>query len=201
MVGVSLWLQVSLRSDDLREAGYFLALNGSLSSIGQTFASPSAAVAGGVYRLCWCARSAACSVAEEFRVDAGSLTLIGVSPLKQHRTCTSGRACMIDKIVGIGLHILDDIRILSTCGTSPLALIDRFQEVPEHLWASSAPFSTWRISAVSAAGGEYRLCWCAHGAAGCTTSYNIDIGSLRLRGFSPLTQDHSCISGLRQRLN
>lgn len=49
------------------------------------------AARGGVYRLCWCGAGGACSSPEQFRVDIGSLTTIGISPFAQHRTCISGR--------------------------------------------------------------------------------------------------------------
>ena len=46
---------------------------------------------GGEYRLCWCAGQFLCSSQENFRVDMGAITVIGVSPFSQDRTCISGR--------------------------------------------------------------------------------------------------------------
>lgn len=55
-----------------------------------------ASAAGGVYRLCWClgdlARpsAGACSVAEEFSVDAGAITLLGIAPSAQDHVGCGG---------------------------------------------------------------------------------------------------------------
>ena len=73
---------------------------------------------GGQYRICWCA-SSVCDDAEQFRVDAGSLVLLGPAPLQQHRTCVAGQSCRIEGISGIGLRDRQGglFAVLDTCGT------------------------------------------------------------------------------------
>ena len=51
----------------------------------------------------------------------GKLTLVGVSPLSQHRTCVTGHSCLIDEIKGNFLSSSDKMLLLETCGTSSLA--------------------------------------------------------------------------------
>ena len=120
--------------------------------------------AGGQYRLCWCAGvgSGSCISATEFASDAGQLTIVGVSPLSQHRTCISGRNCILDGISGQDLADGDRLWILDTCGLSA--------DVPR-LAASGLLYETtgsgariqWGAHQMTAAGGLYRLCWCAAG--------------------------------------
>ena len=47
-----------------------------------------------------------------FRVDAGTLTLVGVSPLSQHRTCVSGRTCALGEVLGQDLATTDAYIVL-----------------------------------------------------------------------------------------
>ena len=53
--------------------------------------------------------------------------------------------------------------------------------------------ANWGGVPLSAAGGNYRLCWCAGAPAPCTRS--VDMGSLDIVGVSPLFQDRTCVSG------
>jgi hypothetical protein len=92
--------------------------------------------AGGVYQLCWCAVGFSCSLAEDFRVSMGSLSIVGPTPIVQDRTCVSGLPCSFD-----GMHGLD---ILSN--TAP-------------------DVSAVRIAASSAAGHELALFEVAYGNA------------------------------------
>ena len=124
-------------------------------------------IAGGVYRLCWCSGDAdgadgtqACHAAEDFQTDAGSLTLIGVAPLHQDRTCISGFPCEIDGITGIYTSGNDQFLVLQTCGASTTL----------HGFPGSATFDqagssgglvSWGPLEITAAGGQYSLCWCA----------------------------------------
>jgi hypothetical protein len=58
--------------------------------------------AGGVYRLCWCADSYACSTPEHFRVDWGALTIVGPSPAgNQDRTSVAGQTCSMRGMRGV----------------------------------------------------------------------------------------------------
>jgi hypothetical protein len=70
-----------------------------------TFGDVVISTAGGEYRLCWCAGgSFKCDVQADFRTDIGALTLVGVSPLSQHRTCISGRHCSLHHVQGVHLN-------------------------------------------------------------------------------------------------
>lgn len=108
--------------------------------------------AGAEYRLCWCAAGPfPCSVWEDFSVDLGALTLLGPSPLSQHRTCVSGRTCDLSRLRGTGVGAADAIFVLETCGAAAA--------VP------GVPIPIGPAAALSAQGGEYRLCWCSEGLA------------------------------------
>lgn len=71
--------------------------------------------------------------------------------------------------------------VMDTCGGS--AIIPRWP-------TASATIFSHRPDAVSAAGGQYRLCWCA-AEVGCSLSahYRTDFGELVLVGPAPLAQD------------
>lgn len=79
-----------------------------------------ATASGGWYRLCWCGAGtpSGCSVAEDHAVDAGALLLIGPSPLRQDRTCVSGRGCVLAGLRGEGLRAGDAVMAAETCGSS-----------------------------------------------------------------------------------
>ena len=51
----------------------------------------------GQYRMCWCAKDFACSLAEDFKVDAGELYVQGPKSVLQ-RTCVSGQTCRLDDL-------------------------------------------------------------------------------------------------------
>ena len=152
--------------------------------------------AGGRYRLCWCTTSESqCSLARDFATDFGELTVIGTSPLRQDRTCMSGQACSIDGLTGSFLSDGDLWMAMDTCGQSNF--IPRFSHagVPSLVEASGSAVS-WGSIAPTAAGGQYRLCWCNAGLA-CVSPdrFVVDAGGLVLLGMSPLTQDRTCSSG------
>ena len=164
--------------------------------------------AGGVYQLCWCAGSHfSCSTAEEFRTNLGTLTLIGVSPLSQDRTCVSGQTCSFDGVVGQDISTGNQFIVLDTCGTA--SAVPRF--VDSGLVGSmtnSGARVTWDQAPLSAAGGQYRLCWCGSPEANvsktwdfvplsCSNAENFrtDAGGLTIMGPSPLYQHRTCVSG------
>jgi hypothetical protein len=160
---------------------------------------------GGLYRLCWCAGDAAgtnssllpfaCSISENFRVDMGALTLIGVSPLYQDRTCISGKTCSFDGITGKDLSSSDHFMILNTCAEE--SAIPRFAAMGFFFQTTSSGGTvTWGSTSPTAAGGQYRLCWCGAGFA-CSVSdhFRVDAGELTLVGPTPLQQDRTCVSG------
>merc|ERR1712100_935443 len=115
---------------------------------------------GGQYRLCWCGAGSPCSLVEHFRVDAGQLDFLGPSPLSQSRTCVSSRMCAFEMMTGHGLQSGDSFMVLDTCSTE--TTIPRFQRAGAVASATAAGRSvSWGNVSISAAGGEYRLCWCA----------------------------------------
>jgi hypothetical protein len=140
-------------------------------------------------------------------VDAGSLTVIGPSPLNQDRTCVSGQTCVLADITGRNLASVDSFLVLDTCGED--ATLPRF--VTAGLVVSlqaSGSLVRWVSDEVTTAGGQYRLCWCTGStppvsqawqatAWSCSVSENFrtDLGELRLIGISPLYQDRTCVSG------
>ena len=97
-----------------------------ISSSGTTFSWATTVVTapGGQYRMCWCPGGFTCSFADHFYVDMGELTMIGVSPLDQGRTCISGQTCSIDGITGHNLSSTDRLMVLDTCGDA--TAVDRF---------------------------------------------------------------------------
>jgi hypothetical protein len=172
--------------------------------------------AGGTYRLCWCAGVASqCTLASEFRVDAGALTLVGVAPLRQHRTCVSGQTCSLRGFTGF-VSKQDRFLALDTCGiATSLARQSTFmapQAENRVTCNATAPIdefnnslcvptgnTTWTTlewqSMSSAAGGQYRLCWCTGIMCSSSEAYRVDAGQFTLIGVSPLLQRRTCISG------
>ena len=151
--------------------------------------------AGGQYRLCWCAGlDHQCEAPEDFRVDLGRLTLVGVSPLTQDRTCVAGQTCVLDNLVGRDLSADDHVLLLDTCGVDDLV-----EKYAAKGW-SSATTLAWRNQVVSSKGGQYRMCWCSDLSgvgADCleAASFKVDIGTLNLMGIAPLSQHRTCVSG------
>ena len=122
-------------------------------------ASGVVSAAGGQYRLCWCAGSQTCELAEDFRTDAGGLLLIGPAIQTQDRTCVSGQLCAFGGFLGQSLSETDAIAVLDTCGT--VHHVPRFpiQGLVSSM-GSSGSIVTFGTAYVTAAGGKYRLCWC-----------------------------------------
>jgi hypothetical protein len=170
---------------------------------------------GGLYRLCWCAAGHACSVYEDFRVDMGSLLIIGPAPISdqsfgQDRTCVAGQHCEIDGLTGVHLSSSNQFLIVDTCGLSR-TMIPRFANtgLVQHMapgiitssmvevMTSGATVSFSSIM-VTAEGGQYRLCWCADvNKFPCSVAegFRVDVGEVRIIGPAPLYQDRTCISG------
>ena len=154
-------------------------------------------LAGGVYRLCWCSgetggtSAQSCYDAEDFQTDAGSLTMIGVAPLQQEKTCISGLPCEIDGITGIHTSGTDQFLVLQTCGTS--ATVQGFLGTVSEVGSSGTRVS-WNT--VLVAGGQYALCWCPGTTAltgslkaldsGCRHSISYVVFFFILFGFCPL---------------
>jgi hypothetical protein len=127
---------------------------------------------GGQYRICWCANGYDCHTSGKFLIDMGTLTLIGPSPLSQDRTCLSGQTCSLFSIDGLHLSKLDDLWILDTCQVAPI--IPRMPYTLDTTIVkadASGARPIWADTPSTAAGGQYRLCWCA-GAQSASKVFN-----------------------------
>ena len=209
-------------------AGHFTLVSQSGAAV--TWGSQVITSSGGVYRLCWWSGipstapnstvvSDPDTPGEDFVVDLGKLELIGPAPLTQDRTCVSGQTCHLVLVEGLGLESSNRWMILDTCGTGPqtrgigpdLAAAGGLQ------WIWDEPFT--------AAGGEYRLCWCASlprpslsvldgnltnstnwtqppnanetVALDCILpeEFSVDAGKFSVMGVAPLEQHRTCVSG------
>ena len=154
--------------------------------------------AGGQYRLCWCAsgQGAQCSQAEDFRMDFGVLTLLGPAPLFQHKTCVAGQVCELKPLQGTDLQDGDLVHILETCGyyvnASQFSHFDSSSDSGLHLprfpsnngvqslsqgATSGGSTVSWGTTTITAAGGRYRLCWCAAGySCSAVPEFRVDFG-------------------------
>lgn len=170
---------------------------------------------GGQYRMCWCSLvnssadstnvshgSVPCEAAhaDAFLTDVGTLHVLGPSPFSQTWTCVSGQSCKISGIEGKGLSDLDSIMVLQTCATA--AVVSGFPLSGEaEVMLGEGVEASW-LTAVSAAGGIYQLCWCSepgatdHNVTGCAApEHAVSFGSLTILGPSPMSQVATCISG------
>ena len=154
--------------------------------LGVAWRDPMMVPSAGIYELCWCSGHSSCSLPEDFQVSAGTVTLRGPrSP--QDRTCVSGQRCSVG-IAGIGFQSDERFLILDTCGSSFLPwgvssalkmenASGNLTDIGESITVSSAP------EPLSAAGGVYRLCWCAAGFdCESSLSFRADVGALYLLG-------------------
>lgn len=151
--------------------------------------------AGGVYRLCWCGLGP-CALPTDFAVDAGALTVLGPRPLDQDRTCVAGAACRLDDISAQGPLAGSVLLASSTCGMDGAV-------VPRLPAAGASDAGTWNFGwgngvALTAAGGAYRLCWCAAAgnaslACGVAAEFRVDLGAFYIVGPSPLSQAGPCV--------
>lgn len=114
---------------------------------------------GGIYRLCWCSASLYnCSQPSDFSVAAGRLELFGPY-YGQTRTCLGGLECVLANIVGVGLAPQDEVEVRLSCmhRASP--------GFPGPAIRDAAGFFRWAM-AITATGGNYRMCWRAAGDSG-----------------------------------
>jgi hypothetical protein len=176
------------------------------------FGSVALTAEGGMYRMCWCATGFACSNQESFTVDVGEVLLLGPSPLGQSRTCVSGQKCVLEDVTGSSLNQLDQIAILSTCG-----MLEGNGRFPHDRRIPAAPTGglpnltlgnlpsldgtrhRWATDEISAAGGYYRLCWCAYNDQNYPCSgyeeFRVDFGELLIVGPAKLSNSYTCVSG------
>ena len=168
--------------------------------------------AGGQYRICWCSlvnsstaptnRSGdlvPCEAAhvDAFLTDVGTLQVLGPNPFNQRWTCISGQSCKIGGIDGIGLSNSDSIMVLQTCATA--SVVPRFPLSGQaEILVGEGSEAAW-VTAVSAPGGIYQLCWCSEldsNITGCAApDHAVSFGSLAILGPSPMSQAATCISG------
>jgi hypothetical protein len=125
-------------------------------------------LAGGRYRLCWCSVEApSCVTAQSYLLDMGTLTAVGPVPLKQDRTCVSGRVCDVGSFLGQDLSSSDAVAVLDTCGIPGLPRrMPDFTLVSIGTSGRSLKLGTG-VDVVF--GGQYRLCWC-HTGFDCRTA-------------------------------
>ena len=157
---------------------------------------------GGRYKLCWCSASFKCGL-EEFRLEIGTLDVLGPRPLSQDRTCTSGLTCFSPRLTGHHIGLDSRVALLSSCGVGSDSVKDEINSVE------------WNRGIVSAPGGQYRVCWCMpdqeldpYGNASfrnvtdCSrwAHFQIDVGTLKVIGPAPWNQRQTCISGQTCRL-
>lgn len=116
---------------------------------------------GGLYRLCWCAATYDCTNGEDMSFDVGGLHVIGITTGTHQYTCVAGQSCVLDGIVGYNLAATDRLMVLDTCSTPDSTAGFGGAGVALTI-ASSGASATFggTSSTVSAAGGQYRLCWC-----------------------------------------
>ena len=161
---------------------------------------------GGSYRLCWCAAGATCNKAEQYKVDVGLFMLIGpaAESTESIRTCFSGQTCSMTTPFGTMLSGADSYMILATCGAS--GIIDG---LPDAGFLSLIPAAednstcvggecklTFGTTVVTAAGGQYRLCWCAAGrACHAEEDFKVTVGGFELIGPFKMTPGRTCIAG------
>eukprot|EP00438_Fugacium_kawagutii_P024899 Skav220466 [mRNA] locus=scaffold3371:141367:147052:- [translate_table: standard] len=137
----------------------------------------------------------------DFRVDVGALHIVG--PRTGHAfTCISGLTCSVSSVEGLGLTSNDSYIILDTCGIP--TSVPRFSSAGEASLSADGTVVSWGEAVVSAAGGEYRLCWCkqidVHSSHNYTsscespTNFLSDVGTLLLIGVD-LEQPRTCVSG------
>ena len=145
-------------------SGHFTMVSRSGAAV--TWGAQEITAAGGIYRLCWWSGFPSTALnstvmsdphtpGEEFVVDLGKLEIIGTAPLQQDRTCVSGQTCHLVEVEGLGLASLNKWMVLDTCGTGP-----QIRGTGPDLVAASGLQWIWK-DPFTAAGGEYRLCWCA----------------------------------------
>ena len=127
----------------------------------------------------------------------GQLFVLGPAPLAQDRSCVSGQTCYLSGFTG-DLNFLDELRIMDTCGVE--SVVPRVQN-----WNSQVSNSGAAVfwAEITAAGGQYRLCW-RSGTISSTSGtsdpdpsidFAVDIGKLNIIGPTPLEQERTCVSG------
>jgi hypothetical protein len=160
-----------------------------------------ATTGGGQYRLCWCAAGFDCDDAALY-LDRGRVDIVGPTAEFIHRTCIAGQTCVVRSVEGAYLSAADSLMVMDTCGVAAAAIFAPVGSVPtaspgtavSSTVANAYSFATrlW-----TAAGGVYRLCWCAGGAGrSCAVSDDFlrDFGSLHVLGLLSVDVTRTCVS-------
>ena len=128
----------------------------------------------------------------------------------QRRECVAGQRCEIVGLRGLHISAADSFMILETCGIA--AAVDRLPEsgraevvvsegrieawnLPQSLQREQLDLVTLNFTTpLTAAGGQYRICWCSE-VADCSTAeqLRVDIGAFVLHG-PQLGQSRTCSS-------
>ena len=94
-----------------------------------------------------------------------------------------------------GYHVdsSDLTAVLSTCGDASVPV--RLPDIG--MLTTEAGQESWDGPVISAAGGRYRLCWCAASVDSCSRleDFVVDAGELFVIGPRPLQQHRTCVSG------
>jgi hypothetical protein len=128
------------------------------------------------------------------------VTIVGPSPLDQDRTCVAGQLCVLDGLYGQHLLSSDSYFILDTCGLDTVVARLPQEGLFDVATNSNGSRIGWGVGSsllrLTAAGGEYRLCWCA-GTYSCTLTEDlrVDMGRITIMGPAPLYHARTCVGG------
>ena len=162
-------------------------------------------MAGGVYRLCWCAGGYSCSSHEDFQVDIGELLVSGATTFGQHRTCVSGQTCLWsginlwpDTTTGNRLIVLDTCSMDAARAPLPNSAVLPYVTVEQAALTENAVLqASWGADRLSGSGGTYRACWCDSDCPAVEGSFFMDLATITVVGPSPLHQQrtgaHLCL--------
>ena len=226
-MGIAHELRVGRRETDDRNVMILdtCGINSVIEGLPYNWATEVVTASGGTYQLCWCGSSHfSCVVAAEFLLPFGQIHILG-PVLQQDRTCVAGQTCRLDGLMAFGLDgEAGELLVLETCGVKsfspgfPSFGLGQMSSLGTSVDANlSATWSlsslSWQTTVVTAAAGDYRLCWCHRcdaqnvslrlaGNGGNATawerlapeSFGVDVGRLRIQGLQKF-QDRTCISG------
>ena len=117
----------------------------------------------GGYALCWCANERglanACSSAEDYRVFAGRLRVVGPRT-NQESECFVGQECAVTGIRGVGMQSGDRLMILSNCGKGTALPGFPGSGILETLDGTNFAFVTTGSSFLLSVPGIFRMCYC-----------------------------------------
>ena len=126
-----------------------------------------------------------------FKTDVGQMELIGLSPLPQDGTCSTGQTCIVQGLEGYHLSANDSILVADTCGSASVIRSFDLESISQVSQSGGQVF----FGTVTSAGGQFKLCWCS-ATLDCISheDFRMAVGTLNLMG-PTLFQDRTCISG------